>query len=181
MRLTKHLLKALFIFITLFGFVHPALAQAGTVVSVEPDYLEVDPGETFSVDVVVTDVSSLWAFDIVVEFDPAIISFDHSEFGDFLDAGMAAPVVSEPGRISCGLTQVSPSSPKSGSGVLCTFTFIAEDLDGESHLDLVSVELVEHDSYNLIPTTNMDGFVLVGEPKAEVATYLPLIVLSPGK
>ncbi|MBG0770288.1 MAG: hypothetical protein H0S82_01190, partial [Anaerolineaceae bacterium] len=147
----------------------------------EPDYLEVDPGETFSVDVTVTDVTDLWAFDIIIDFDPEILSFDHTEFGDFLDDGMAAPVVSEPGRISCGMTQISPSSAKSGSGVLCTFTFIANDLDGESLLDLVSVELVEYGSYNLIPTTNLDGFVQVGAPKEGTETYLPLIVLNAGK
>ena len=175
----KHFFKSLFIiFILVFGFSQPVYGQTGTTVKITPAFQAVDPGEIFSIDVIVENVTNLWAFDITIEYDAAIIVFDHSEFGDFLDSGMAAPVTSEPGRISCGMTQVSPAEAKSGSGVLCTLTFIAKEVDGELDLTLFSVELVEDETFALIPTTDLDGLVQVGEPKAGYETFIPLFLYS---
>lgn len=179
--------KALFfILILCFGFTQPAFGQTGTVVRISPDYLELDPGETFSVDIVVENVVDLWAFDVVVDYDPAILSFDHSTFGEFLELGFAAPVTSEPGRISCGMTQVgSPVpeldvAPKSGSGILCTLTFITGKTDGESDLILSDAILSDRNSVEISHLTE-NSFVQVGEPKAETNTFIPLVLFNTGK
>lgn len=174
--------KSFFIIIIMFfGFSQPVFGQTGTVVKIDPNYLNVDPGDTFTIDVVVENVVNLWAFDVSIDFDPDIIAFDHSEFGGFLDAGLIAPVTSEPGRISCGLTQMLSSEPKSGSGILCSLTFIAQDIDGESDLVFNSVELVEDESFLLIPSTNSNGFVQVGNPKTLIDVFIPLLIYSGGK
>jgi hypothetical protein len=161
------------------------------VVSIEPASLEVDPGESFSVDVVVTDVTDLWAFDVEITYDQSVITFDHSEFGDFLDDGMEAPVVSEPGRAHCGMTQVSDRSElKSGSGILCTFFFIAGEDSGETYLELFAyapegsssvVGLVNGISYMTIPVIEEDSFVQVGEPKEGMDVFIPLVLFNSGK
>jgi hypothetical protein len=185
----QRLIKALFfIFILGFGFTQPAFGQTGTVVHIEPNYVEVDPGETFTVDIVVENVVDLWAFDVTVDYDPDIISFDHSTFGDFLDIekGMAAPVTSEPGRISCGMTQVADVNPEispdpqSGSGILCTLTFIAGKTSGES--DLIFNEAILSDRNGIaIDRLTENGFVQVGEPKGENDTFIPLLLFNAGK
>ena len=185
------LLKALLIIFILFGFSRPVMAQAGTVVSINPASVEVDPGETFSVDVVVTDVTDLWAFEVAIEYDENVIEFDHCEFGDFLDSGMPSIDVSEPGRAHCGMTQISDESdPKSGSGTLCTFVFIAGEDSGETYLDLFAddpkdpssvVGLVNGISYMTIPVIEEDGFVQVGEPKEGMNVYIPLMLFNSGK
>ena len=183
----KRFFKALFfIFVLAFGFAQPAFGQTGTVVRVSPDYQEVDPGETFTVAIVVENVVDLWAFDVVIDYNPAIISFEHSEFGDFLEEGMAAPVTSEPGRISCGMTQITSDDsepdpePKSGSGVLCTLTFVAGTTDGESDLTLNEAILSDRNGVEIDHLTG-DGFVQIGEPKSDSAVYIPLFLAGGGK
>ena len=176
----KQYYKALFIFIMLFGFAQPVVAQTGTIVSVNPAYLEVDPGEHFSVDVVVEGVTDLFAFDVAISYDPTVITFDHAEFGDFLDEGFTIPVTQEPGTARCLLSQVSPADPKSGSGVLCTFYFVAGDNNAETTLEFSLAELSDKDGL-LLSRQTTNGFVQVGQPKAGTEIYLPLIVLNAGK
>jgi hypothetical protein len=187
----KHLLKALLIIFILFGFSRPVLAQTSTVVSIEPASLEVDPGESFSVDVVVTDVTDLWAFEVAIEYDENVIEFDHCDPGGFLDEGIPSIDVSEPGRAHCGMTQVSDRSElKSGSGILCTFFFIAGEDSGETYLELFAyapegsssvVGLVNGISYMTIPVIEEDGFVQVGEPKEGMDVFIPLMLFNSGK
>jgi len=187
----KHLLKALLIIFIMFGFSRPVLARAVTVVSINPASVEVGPGETFSVDVVVTDVTDLWAFDVAIEYDENVIEFDHCDVGDFLDAGMLSPDRSEPGRAHCGMTQVSDESdPKSGLGTLCTFVFTAGEGSGETYLELFAndpgdnssvVGLVNGISYMTIPVIEEGGFVQVGESKKGMEVYIPLMLFNSGK
>ena len=183
----RRLSMALFLlFILGFGTFQPALGQTIPVVSIEPDSYEMDPGETFTVEIVVEDVVDLWAFDVVVHYDPNILSFSHSLFGDFLELGFTAPVTSEPGQISCGMTQVADENPeyspdpKSGSGILCKLTFIAESTNGESDLILSDVILSDRNGLEIGHLTE-NGFVQVGEPKAENETFIPLLLLNSGK
>ena len=176
----KRYLKALFLIIMIFGFSQPVLAQTGTIVSVDPAYLEVDPGEMFSVDVVVTDVIDLFGFDVMINYDPEIITFDHFDFGDFVDDGFSFTIPHDPGCVQFVRSQVSSSDPKTGSGILVTLYFVANQVDGESDLILTLVELSTADG-DLIPMDAVDGFVQVGAPKAETETYLPLIMVNAGK
>ncbi|MBG0771272.1 MAG: hypothetical protein H0S82_06155 [Anaerolineaceae bacterium] len=176
----KQYLKALFLIILLFGFARPALAQTGTIVSVDPAYLEVDPGEMFSVDVMVTDVVDLFAFDVMVSYDPGIITFDHFDYGDFIDEGISFTVPHDPGCVQFVRSQTSSSDPKTGSGTLVTLYFVANQVDGESDIILDLAELSDIDGV-LIPVDSEDGFVQVGQPKEETETFLPLIVYNTGK
>jgi hypothetical protein len=191
----QRLIKALFFIILLgFGFAQPAFGQTGTVVRIEPNSVEVDPNEPFTVDVVVENVVDLWAFDVAIEYDDSVIEFDHSEINyvdSLLDEGLLSPDISEPGRAHCGMTQLTDrSEPKSGSGILCTFVFIAGKSNGETYLEVFAndpgddsstVGLVNGFSYLTISVIEQDGFVQVGEPKGENDTFIPLLLFNAGK
>lgn len=176
----QRLIKALFFIIILgFGFTQPAFGQTGTVVRIEPNYVEVDPGESFTVAVEIANVKELYGFDVAISYDPSVIAFVDYELGDFLEAGLEVPITHEPGTARCVLAQAG-SDPKSGSGTLCIFNFVAEDLSAESDLILSISELSDCESY-LIENQTENGFVQVGEPKGGNETFIPLLLFNAGK
>lgn len=176
----KHLLKALLIIFIMFGFSRPVLARAVTVVSINPASVEVGPGETFSVDVVVTDVTDLWAFDVMISYDPDIIEYDHFVYGDFLEEGITFMVPHDPGSVQCVLSQKSSSDPQSGTGVLVTFYFVTKQVDGESDIILEIADLSNIDG-EIISADLENGFVQVGESKKGMEVYIPLMLFNSGK
>ena len=177
----KRFFKALFfIFVLAFGFAQPAFGQTGTVVRVSPDYQEVDPGETFSVAIEIDNVTDLYGFDVAISYDPAAIALDRVEYGDFLEIGIGLLADEAPGTARCILSQTSPQEPKSGSGTLCIFYFVAGDSDGESDLTFNLIELSDRDG-KILTTETANGFVQIGEPKSGSEVYIPLFLAGGGK
>ena len=54
------------------------------VVAVAPGELTVDPGETFTVEVMIQDVSNLDSFQFTLAYDPAVVRVSGIEGGSFL-------------------------------------------------------------------------------------------------
>lgn len=98
-------------------------AQTPTRVMVDPPLSSVQPGQSFTVKVMVENVSDLWAYDLKLSFPPSLLQVTAMRNGGFLDAGMLlGPTLdNEAGTAQLVNTQMSGSLPKSGSGMLvCT-------------------------------------------------------------
>lgn len=167
----------------LWGMTGVAAAQAGAEVGVfEP--VEVQPGSAFEVPVSIRNVEALYAIDIEVQFDPDILQVQDAApntpgvqvgLGTFLDAGLTLynEADNDEGVIRFAMTQVNPSEPKSGEGVIIVVYFEAQT-EGESELVMSFAEASDREG-EAIPVEGVDGTVTVSSEAVEQpATDIPV-------
>lgn len=143
-RIRKGLCLLLLAAALLAAGISPAAAQsAGAAVQVLPDALQMAPGEEREVAIEVADVADLYGFDLSVRFDPAVLQVVDADEnrrgtqvaqGTFLDAGMIAANSADntTGEITFVMTQLNPSTPKSGGGALVVIRFRALKAGGST-------------------------------------------------
>lgn len=180
MKKFRSLLILSILLLALFGWVPSTQAQTATVVRLAPAPIAVGPKETFPVDVMVDNVTDLWAFDVIITYDPDYLTVVSVEWGDFLEVGLTIPGIIVdtpiPGTIQCGMSQITPAFPQSGTGVLFTINFAAKELEGETILTIEKADLVNLSLPDLIPVNLQNSIVQIGFEKAEFFNYLPLVV-----
>jgi hypothetical protein len=178
-------LLAIIVFI-LFISILPAqgtLAQATARAGVFETYTAA-PGSRIEVPIEIRGVQDLYAVDLTLRFDPAILSAVDADpqmqgiqpaLGTFLDAGLLLTneVDLEQGAVRFVMSQVNPSEPKSGDGILLVVYFIATDM-GESTLQLESVTL--SDRYGVaIPVETVDASLnVLADAPAVTNTSIPV-------
>ena len=122
--------------LTLTGFTG-LRAQPQTLLKVAPQTLKVRIGKQTSVELKVEKVTDLYGAQLRIKFDPEVlevIDADPSQSGVQIEPGtMLSPdfVVqnladNEAGTIDYALTQLPPSKPSSGDGVIARITFRAK-------------------------------------------------------
>jgi len=142
------------------------------------------PGSRIEVPIEIRGVQDLYAVDLTLRFDPAILSAVDADpqmqgiqpaLGTFLDAGLLLTneVDLEQGAVRFVMSQVNPSEPKSGDGILLVVYFIATDM-GESTLQLESVTL--SDRYGVaIPVETVDASLnVLADAPAVTNTSIPV-------
>ena len=149
-----------------YHFTFASAQQA--VVRLDPSSQNVNVGDSFSVNVMLDDVSNLGSYEFTLQFDPSLAAFGSVANGTFLGSSgrtvyCPSPIVDAANgtvRFGCATsgTQVGPT----GSGKLATFTFKAL-AEGESSLDLATVSLSDPLS-NDIPAATEGGSVIIGSP-----------------
>lgn len=96
-------------------------------VALEPSKLLGNVGDRVSVTATVYGVTNLYAFEILLEYDPDILKCVDLSVGPFLTP--SDPTKREvyqaifDGRCQIGARLISPEEPKSGDGTLCFATF----------------------------------------------------------
>jgi hypothetical protein len=177
------LLVGLLILGLLWGVTGAASAQAGAEAGFFED-LEVPPGQRFEVPVEVRDVTDLYAIDIEIRFDPAILQVEDANpdvdgvqpaLGTFLDAGLTLfnTVDNETGLVRFAMSQVNPAEPKSGDGIVLVlyFTALAE---GESELEISLLEASDRFGNEVVlEPVEAQVRVAAGAPEI-VATAIPV-------
>ena len=161
----------------------PGSAQQGAQVGVFAD-LEIPLNERVEVPVEVRDVSELYAVDLTIRFDPAVLQVEDANpdqagiqpgLATFLDAGMTLfnEVDNESGTVRFVMSQINPSEGKSGDGNLLVLYFVGKQAGTSS----VSVEAVEFSNRfgEAIPVSGVDAQIVVSASAPEVvATPIPL-------
>jgi len=177
----KKTIKILLFFglgILLFALPLAAHSESETIVRVNPLTTNVQPGDSFSVDIRVENVTDLYGFDVTLHFNPAYLQVDSLALGSFLSSGFGGhDFKNTTGIINYYNTQMSPAGPKSGSGTLFTVNFTAKTTEATTPLDVdeTITDLVEYDTYQLMPYTAQDGSVVIGTGSTNYLFYLPLI------
>ncbi len=148
---------------------HASVAFAVPILSIDPPTTIVGPGETFSLDVAIRDVTDLYAFQFDLGFDPAILAATSVNEGPFLPSGgltsfIPGTINNTAGSITFTLdTLLGPVPGVTGSGILASATFDALSF-GTSHLSLTNV-LFFDSGFSVISFTTQDGLVsVVPEP-----------------
>ena len=171
------------VIILLGGQFSPASAQNSAQVGVFQAY-EIQPGARVEIPIEIRNVQDLYAVDLEIHFDPRILTFEDADpqmdgiqpaLGTFLDAGMVLynTVDPEAGIIRFVMTQVNPSEPKSGSGVLIVLYAVGA-AEGESTLEVVRADLSTREGI-AIPSELVENSVKVAASAVEVqATPIPV-------
>ena len=171
------------VIILLGGQFSPASAQTSAEVGVFQAY-EIQPGARVEIPIEIRNVQDLYAVDLEIHYDPRILTFEDANpqmdgiqpaLGTFLDAGMVLynTVDPEAGIIRFVMTQVNPSEPKSGSGVLIVLYAVGA-AEGESTLEVVRADLSTREGV-AIPSELVENSVKVAASAAEIqATPIPV-------
>ena len=145
-------------------------------VRIDPTESVVGVGDSFTVSVMIDNVSDLGGFEFDLFFVTTTVRVDSVAVGDFPGSAgrMVIPAVgpiidNQAGRASLGVVTVGSAPGPSGTGVLATVTLTTQG-SGESPLDLQGVLVVDTHAEHKT-TTVEDGVVLV-----RFAIYLPLIL-----
>jgi hypothetical protein len=139
--------------------------------SVLPNMIQVETGDEFEVDVIISDAIDLYGIQFDLAFDPAILQVMDTNpnssgiqvmLGDFPFPDFVAlhEVDNLEGRISYACTQMRPREPVSGSGTALIIRFKATGA-GETQLLLQGV-LAATEDYEL-DTTTTSGQVIVAQ------------------
>jgi len=152
------------------GLVSPASGQAGGAQVGVFQTFAGKPGARLEIPVEIKNVENCYAFDLELRYDPQVLSLEDADplrdgvqpaLGTFLDAGMVLynTVDAENGVIRFVMSQINPSEPKSGSGVLLVL-YVSGLKEGESALELTKADLATREG-QLIPAELVSGSVQI--------------------
>jgi hypothetical protein len=145
---------------------------------------EVQPRSIIEVPVEIREVKDLYAVDLELHFDPAVVQVQDADpdiegiqpaLGMFLDAGLMLfnTVDNEAGLVRFVMTQVNPSEAKSGSGVVLVL-YLQGVADGTSDLTVTVLELATRGG-EAIPVGTVNGSITVTDTASELeSTSIPV-------
>ena len=149
--------------------------------------IEMAPGARVEIPIEVRGVEALYAADLTLSFDPAIIQVEDANpnqdgvqlaLGTFLDAGLVLfnTADNDSGTIRFAMTQVNPSEGKSGDGILLVLYARAAS-EGQSEVEVTAVELANRMGES-IPASGVGASVVVSAEIEEVENT-PIPVQDP--
>jgi hypothetical protein len=144
------------------------VSQPLPVVRADPAGIPMVEGQIEEIAILVENVTDLWAFDLLVRFNPDYYEVLSVELGSFLESWFSfSEIDPENGIITYINAQQSPMVPKSGSGELIIITVKALQDIPKAYLFISKAELSDRDGF-LIPVQIINtGFS---------SLYLPLIL-----
>lgn len=166
----------------LFAVGPAAAMQAGTVVRVQPGTQQIGIGQTATVEIRIENASGLYAADIELRFNPAVLQVQDADPGrdgvqiqpgnfpspDFVALNSADNAT---GVIRYALTQLPPKAPVNGSGLLATVVFRGQAA-GTVDLTFSLVNLANAQGQQL-PASSQGGNIIVGGGGPPPATPTP--------
>jgi archaellum component FlaF (FlaF/FlaG flagellin family) len=150
----------------------PVLADSGVSMSVTPATIEVQTGETFTVELVIDTSVEASGAQCQLTFDPAVVRCDSVEKGDFFDAnppsgttvlwlGFPPAIDNDAGEIAnAGVAIVPPTAGVTGSGIFLKLTFTAL-ADGQCEIGFKKAAVSDLQAANALDEPTV-GAVTVG-------------------
>jgi hypothetical protein len=177
--------------LTLFCVVPAAAQGQGAIVRTEPTASVVGAGQMTSVTFVLADVQNAYGIDVRATFDPKfveVVDADPAKDGiqmspgtfpqpDFVARNVAD---NQAGTLRYAITQVNPTEPASGTGVILAVQFRGKAA-GETALKLDAVELANRQG-QLLPAVFEGGSIRVVADRAPMpvsATAQPAPAAEP--
>jgi len=177
-RLPSFFLLITFLFLVFNTTVSGQTLTTRLLINPTPLLIDTTISPTGVVNLEVVNGTDVFAFDLFVEYDPALLRVSQVSLGDFLGDGLiCVDQVNDPGLVHYSCTRFGVDYGVSGSGVLLELTFEALGPGGDTLLSLGDSQLYEsQDAFALDPILD-DGAVSV----RPFWTYLPLILTAGGQ
>jgi hypothetical protein len=131
--------------------------QSTVTVAVEPADITKAAGDQFDVDVVISGVADLGAFELSLRFDPALVQVDKAVIGEFVGSSNRTVVPLGPqvdqagGKVNLGAVTVGTQPGAKGKGVLLTVSCTALRA-GQGQLALDAVRLTDTKGQSIAAT-----------------------------
>jgi hypothetical protein len=172
------LLSVLLVTLTTLGQLSPVTAQTVPVVRVSPALVELEAGQSATIEIWVDDVAALFGFELEVRYNPAKISAASTTLGGFLEPGLTPvnTIDNVNGVLRYDMVQIGTgTTSKSGSGVLIRFEITLLEATSATPLVISSILLTDRDGFE-IPCDTENGVVLTPGVSPVYTVYLPLVV-----
>jgi len=168
--------------------VAPVFAQGVAEIGVFED-LTIPLNERVEVPIEIRNVQDLYAVDVTISFNPAILTVEDAEpnkagvqpgLGTFLDAGMTLynEVDNQRGLVRFVMSQINPSEGKSGDGILLVLYFVGKQA-GSTQIVVENAEF--SDRYGVaIEVEGVDAEIEVNQD-AVLAAATPIPVQDQGE
>jgi len=168
----------LFLAMTIYeATVEVALGSSATTVFVDPPTITAVFGQTFLIDIKISDVSDLYGWEFKLGWNPDLLNVISVTQGNFLKQGgltfFWSIMNNTEGYILVDCTLLGNVPGVSGSGTLATVKFYAEN-QGESILDLYNTTLINSQEQTINPHTAYDGTVTVEAPDPVGGIRIPV-------
>jgi len=170
------------IFICFVGMMFTVVSQTVPRIYVDPPSTTgLNPGDTFTIDINVEDVTNLYGFDFNLTYNTNILDATQIEIGTWLSGGAECKFFSQIIDETCAIiksvrhdaagyawvvvTLLDPAAPVSGSGTLATITFQVTGT-GVSALDLAETDLVDSDTNEIshdVDDGSFSNIICVGD------------------
>lgn len=154
----------------MFGWVQPGNAQSTTTLAINPTMVTTGVNQSFSIDLVMHDGLNLNAYDIILEYDPSMMTLTQWNHGSYMSNLAVVFRTQEAGYFRLVCTQLATPGV-SGNGVLLKLTFNAH-LPGTSEIVLSGAEFADSGGELVLPT-RVNGQVQIQTSLNPTAT-LPL-------
>ncbi len=193
-RILPTILIASVMLLLLLSIVHTptplqAAPQAGALVRIDPVMVTTTTTAiSVPVDIRIENVNGLYGADVRLTFDPALLAVQDADpgkagvqiaLGPLLTSGTPFVVINAADNVSgtiwLALTQLNPTLPVTGSGVLARITFKPVGPAGVSPIHFTQVELANRNGI-AIPATTQDGTLNIQSGTPRKYIYLPLIM-----
>lgn len=177
----------LFLFLFLVSFIltlcatPAALAQStGAIVRPDPPTFEIGAGQVETINIVLENAKDAYGIEVRAKFDPSIIEVadaDPNQDGvqmipgtfikpDFLVRNTAD---NQKGTLQYVITQVNPSTPVSGNGIVLSIQFRGKTLGKKTTLAIDFVDIADRQGRKL-PVRGQSGTLNVVQPKPPTPT-----------
>jgi hypothetical protein len=162
----------------------PVWAQGGpAIVRPEPKLLNVGQGQVETLEILLENAQDVYGIDVRASFDPAVVEVvdaDPSRDGiqmtpgsfvkpDFMVRNVAD---NEAGTLQYVITQVNPSEPVTGTGVILSVQFRGKVLGQQSELTIGFVEIADRRGVKL-SVQGQNGALAVVQPKPPTPAPVP--------
>jgi hypothetical protein len=139
----KRMLSLTILFVFALSFASIAKAQT-TLVYIDPPENTANPGESFTVNINIEDVTALYSYGVKIGFNQFILEVTDVSEGPFLSSMVSTAFVYKlfSDYVDIGCTTLGTSDGVSGTGTLFTVTFNVKDA-GTSDLDMFYCVLLD--------------------------------------
>lgn len=155
-----------------------ALPAQEAAVVVAPAEISVPAGDRFEMDIAISGVQDLGAFELSVSYDPALIQVDRVTLGDFVGSTDRAvvplgPIIDQAGgRLDVGALTTGALPGAQGTGVLVTLECTAMRA-GEGQVALTEIRLSDTKAQSIAATTADAKVTFTGTVVVPTATAAP--------
>lgn len=156
-------------------------AQAGgTIVHPDPATIDVGQGQIETINIVIDNAQAAYGIDVRAKFDPNVIEVVDADPdtdgvqmtpGTFIkpDFIVRNSADNQQGTLQYVVTQVNPSPPATGSGVILSLQVRGKTLGAHTALSITSLEIADRLGHTL-PAQMQDAAVDVVAPKPQTPT-----------
>ena len=172
----------------LFPYSNVAAQSSQASIGFEPKKIQVSLDATNEVAIIIQDVKDLYAFDILINYDPSFLEVIDANTesaniqisqGSFLESGLVVKntVDDQAGTINFVTTQLSPSKAKSGSGNLVIIRLKGKK-EGSTTLLVTDAQLSNRNGEQ-IPVTLASAKITISTKAVDASVPTPFDVVQP--